>query len=101
MRRSSGRVAAIGALLGAVLTLAGAGSALADGVAYAPPGYVWGSASYSDTATFGSPGYKQDYTWWVARDSSTQVCVQAWGFDAAHPKGKWFGAGWDQAPVIR
>jgi hypothetical protein len=58
-----------------------------------PPGYVWGGASVSNTATWGSRGYRQGYAWSVGVGSEAQVCVQGWGFDSAHPHGGWFGLG--------
>jgi hypothetical protein len=92
MRRSS-RVVRRTLLLGLVLSAVAAAPALADGVAYAPFGYSWGPTSVSDTAVFGSPGLRKGYSWRVQFGSDTQVCAQAWGFNAAHPHGAWFGAG--------
>jgi hypothetical protein len=92
MRRST---ALTGVLLGLVLSVSIAGSAFASGsgVAYAPPFGAWGVASSSGVGVFGHPGYRQGYSWSVQFGSETQVCMQAWGFNAAHPRGAWFGAG--------
>ncbi len=88
------RTALSSVLLGLVLSITTAGSALAfNAVAYAPPLGAWGPASTTGVGVFGHPGYKQGYAWNVQDGSVTQVCVQAWGFNAAHPTGKWFAAG--------
>jgi hypothetical protein len=90
MRRSS-----FALLLGVVISIAAASPshAAAGGVAYAPPGFVWGKTSVSNTAVFGYRGHREGYSWSVGVGSDTNVCVQGWGFDAAHPRGGWFGLG--------
>jgi hypothetical protein len=88
------RVAIPGVLLGLVLAIGFAAPSFAfNSVAYAPPGGFWGPSSTTGAGVFGYPGYKLVYSWNVQMGSVTEVCMQAWGFNATHPHGAWFGAG--------
>jgi hypothetical protein len=93
-QRSAIRRSFCAVLLGLCLSIVAASPALAGGgVAYAPPGFVWGAASNSNYGVFGHPGYHQPYTWRVAEGSSTNVCVEVYGFSATYPRGHWYGGG--------
>ena len=48
---------------------------------------------------WGSPGWRQGYSWIVQRGWSTSVCVQVWGFSATYPKGHWYGGGCGKSAI--
>ncbi|KAA9159658.1 hypothetical protein FPZ12_020040 [Amycolatopsis acidicola] len=97
--RFRARAAVLTAALAVAGTLVGAAApaASADGCTdpHQASGIVgkWGPVSKSNCAVFGHNGYKQGYSWRVQEGTNQYACVEGWGFDSKHTKGKWFSLG--------
>ena len=64
------------------------------GALVAPPAMSWSDAQDSNCGVMGSPGHRVIYSWSTNPGANgLGACVEVWGFDPDHPKGKWFSMG--------